>query len=81
VVQRGGNPTVLSGWKLVARALLCRGLMKPQNATDPKISHGAARLPRGVVQKAAHRVGLTRGNLLSTSCLLMAGLVPELGRR
>ena len=55
--------------------------MKPQHATDSKTSQASGRLPRGVVQKAANRVGLTRGDLLSTSSLLVAGLVPDHGRR
>ena len=66
---------------LVARALLLGHPMKAQNVIDSKAAHTAARLPRGVVQKAANRVGLTREDLLSTSRLLLAGIIPDCTRR
>jgi hypothetical protein len=65
----------------VARALLLGPAMKAQNAIDSKSAHTSARLPRGVVQKAANRVGLTREDLLSTSRLLLAGIIPDFARR
>jgi hypothetical protein len=78
----GGNPdgglAVLRG---LARRVLRGPPMKPHQAIDPKVGSTPIRLPRGVFQKAAHRVGLTREDLLSTARLLIAGLIPDSSRR
>jgi hypothetical protein len=49
--------------------------MKPRDAMVRKGTRANGRLPKGVVQKAADRVGLTRAAIQSTAGLLMAGLL------
>jgi hypothetical protein len=49
--------------------------MKPRDETVRKATRADGRLPKGVVQKAANRVGLTRAAIQSTAALLMAGLL------
>jgi hypothetical protein len=55
--------------------------MKQQDANQRKTNRAVARLPKGVVLKAAERVGLTRADFCSTAELVLAGLTSRFGGR
>ncbi len=50
--------------------------MKPRDLTESKRLSATTKLPRGVIQRAANRVGLTRKSLQCVAGLVMAGLSP-----
>ena len=65
----------------LARALLLMNSMKSRDVTETKRSYSVPRLPRGVIQRAANRVGLTRQSLLTVAGLAIAGFTTHLDGR
>jgi len=65
----------------VARRLLPDRNMKTRRHTYQKRSLHIDKLPRGVIQRAANRVGLTRNSLMCVAGLLSAGFNVDSGER
>jgi hypothetical protein len=65
----------------LARALLLMEGMKSRDVTTTKRSPALPRLPRGVIQRAANRVGLTRQSLLTVAGLAIAGFTTHVDGR
>jgi hypothetical protein len=55
--------------------------MKTRRHTYQKRSLNTDKLPRGVIQRAASRVGLTRNSLMCVASLLSAGFNVDSGER
>jgi hypothetical protein len=62
----------------LARALLLMVTMKSRDVSDSKRITAMPRLPKGVILRAANRVGLTRQSLLTVAGLAVAGFAADL---